>query len=97
METYDYDSDRYDEKWREDEKPRKRNKRGGSAEAGGRGWDPAEEERTAPTPGEYRSMLHILSNIKDGEPGSNWERSMELLREAQENEYPISESSFHTG
>lgn len=56
-----------------------------------------DEALVTPTAKEYGSMLHILSKSKDSKRGSNWERSMELLREAQENEFPISELSFQTG
>ncbi|CAM9455508.1 unnamed protein product, partial [Ectocarpus fasciculatus] len=94
MESYEYSLDKSDERWRDDEKA--------SAWRGGDGGISAEErlakeeDRTAPTAGEVRSMLHILSHSRDTERGVNWERSMELLREAQENELPISESSFQT-
>lgn len=56
-----------------------------------------DEALVVPTAKEYGSMLHILSKSKDSKRGSNWERSMELLREAQENEFPIAEASFQTG
>ena len=56
-----------------------------------------DEALVAPTAKEYGSMLHILSKSKDSKRGSNWERSMELLRDAQENEFPIAEVSFQTG
>lgn len=95
MESYEYSLDKSDERWRDGEKA--------SAWRGGDGGISAEErlakeeDRTAPTAGEVRSMLHILSHSRDTERGVNWERSMELLRGAQENELPISESSFQTG
>lgn len=56
-----------------------------------------DEASVAPTAKEYGSMLHILSKRKDKKRGSSWERSMELLGEAQENEFPIAEVSFQTG
>lgn len=56
-----------------------------------------DEALVAPTPKEYGSMLHILSKSKNSERGSNWERSMELLRDAQEKEFQISELSFQRG
>lgn len=61
------------------------------------GEEEPEGYEVAPTAKEYGSMLHILSKSKDVRRGANWERSMELLREAQEHEFPISESSFQTG
>ncbi len=61
------------------------------------GEEQPEGYEVAPTAKEYGSMLHILSRSKDVQPGANWERSMQLLREAQENEFPIDEGSYHTG
>lgn len=95
MESYEYSPDKSDDKWRDDEKVS--GWRGGDGGISADERMAKEEDRTAPTAGEYRSMLHILSHSRDTERGANWERSMELLREAQENELPISESSFQTG
>ncbi|CAM9273262.1 unnamed protein product, partial [Ectocarpus sp. 13 AM-2016] len=94
MESYEYSPDRSDDRWRDDEKAI--GWRGGDGGISADERMAKEEDRTAPTAGEYRSMLHILSHSRDAERGANWERSMELLREAQESELPISESSFQT-
>lgn len=100
MENYEEDSsslssDRAEEKTRFWKKERGR---GGGRERPGGDEQPEEEVyEVAPTAKEYGSMLHILSKSKDVQRGANWERSMQLLREAQENEFPIDEGSFQTG
>ena len=57
----------------------------------------SEKDDVTPTAREYRSMLHMLSLSKDVPRGANWARSVELLKEAQELEYRLTEVSFRTG
>ena len=57
----------------------------------------SDKDDMAPTAREYRSMLHMLSLSKDVPRGSNWARSVELLKEAQDMEYRLTEVSFRTG
>ena len=56
-----------------------------------------EDGTCKPTANEFRSMLHILSQSKDVERGANWERSVEILREAQALDLRLTEVSFNTG
>lgn len=56
-----------------------------------------EDEAFMPTANQYRSMLHMLSQSKEVERGANWERSVEVLREAQALDLRLTEVSFNTG